>query len=164
MTDHDGAPGTANGVQAELETRRRLAARRALAEEAEAAAVRAEVEAEAAEAERQAAQRRQLEDAQERAHRARERAAVVAGELAALVDQVGERVRELRALKGEVDRGADHEQFAARAGIIRKLTVITQLPIEADLVTRAVQVGRELAAVGNVSHELASIRAAQRMA
>ncbi len=112
MTDHDGAeapPGAANGVQAELEARRWLAARRALAEEAEAAAVRAEVEAEAAEAERRAGQVRALQEAQERAQVAVEQAGGHAVELARLAEQVAVNVRAMQGLKGELDRGVAFE-------------------------------------------------------
>ena len=63
--------------------------------------------------------------------------AEVAGELAALLGQVIERIPELRALKAAIDKGVHYEQFAARAGTLQRMTVPMQLPINAEIVSPA---------------------------
>ena len=122
--------------------------------------------AEKAERERQAAaevqaKRDALREAQERAHAARARVGVIGGELGTLVATLVARVKELRALQAEVDRGAHFETFGVRDGYLAKQTLTTQLPVDADLPVTVLRVGRELSKVAGMSIQVAETKAAQ---
>lgn len=80
--------------------------------------------------------------------------------------RAGARGREWRGTLGGPGRGrppgAPRALRGAGPTVISLRTVATQLPVDPELVTHVVKLGRELARLGDVPTELASIRAAQR--
>jgi hypothetical protein len=70
--------------------------------------------------------------------------------------------RELQGLKGEVDRGAHYEAFAARDGYLERPTIGAALSIAPDTITTMIKAAKELCKLTATDWTLADIRAVQQ--
>jgi hypothetical protein len=150
-----------NNGSVDAMVRQRLEQRRELADAAEVAAVRAQILAELEVEAAQAQRRAELEAAQGRARDARVQGLAILEEIDPTVEGLAGLVRELQTVRALLDRGVHYEAYGVRDGLIDRRTIDQALPVDPIMLGRLVKAGQVLAKVGDLSLDLAQIRARQ---
>jgi hypothetical protein len=95
------------------------------------------------------------------AREAHARGLAVLEEVGPVVERLAELVKQLQACRAAVDRGVHHEAYGVRDQLIPRPTIETALPVDPVVLGRIVKTAQVLGKIGDLSYELAVIRATQ---